>query len=92
MFGENYEALSYSEQYEVSARLLANPSLPSHKRRNMHPAVLSTMGGGEGGLPADYNIHDLIYCSVNTLEQRNRDTDNVVTLCTLKLDGGWFLQ
>ena len=28
MFGENYEALSYSEQYEVSARLLANPSLP----------------------------------------------------------------
>ena len=48
MFGENYEALSYSEQYEVSARLLANPSLPSHKRRNMHPAVLSTMGGREG--------------------------------------------
>ena len=48
MFGENYEALSYSEQYEVSARLLANPSLPSHKRRNMHPAVLSTMGGRGG--------------------------------------------
>ena len=46
---------------------------------------------GVGGLPAHYNIHDHIYFSVDTLN-RHRDIDSAVTLCTLKLDGGWFLQ
>ena len=80
VYGENHEALSYSEQYEVSARLLANPSLThlksSHRRRNTHPA----MGGWGAASTLQYSWPYLLLSRYLKQTQRHRQCSYLVHL------------